>query len=141
MKRVVITGLGCISPLGNQVDRMWSELIAGHCAIDFIQSLDTTDLPVKVAAEVKDFKPEDYGIDRSMIRHNDRYALYALAAASQAMLDSGLEAGKNVDPTRLGCAVGSGVGGITYWLNSFAVAVQSAFTSTARPVMLLLVSV
>ena len=112
MKRVVITGLGCISPLGNQVDRMWSELIAGHCAIDFIQSLDTTDLPVKVAAEVKDFKPEEYGIDRSMIRHNDRYALYALAAASQAMHDSGLEAGNNVDPTRLGCAVGSGVGGI-----------------------------
>ena len=112
MKRVVITGLGCISPLGNQVDRMWSELIDGRCAIDFIQSLDTTDLPVKVAAEVKDFKPEEYGIDRSMIRHNDRYALYALAAASQAMLDSGLEAGKNVDPTRLGCAVGSGVGGI-----------------------------
>lgn len=112
MKRVVITGLGCISPLGNEVERMWKELLNGSCAIDYIKSMDTTDLPVKVAAEVKDFNPEDYGIDRPMIRHNDRYALYALAAASQAMRDSGLEVGKDLDPTRLGCAIGSGVGGI-----------------------------
>lgn len=112
MKRVVITGLGCISPLGNSVDAMWSGLLDGHCAIDFIQSIDTADLPVKVGAEVKDFRPEDYGLDRAMIRHNDRYALYALAAATQAMRDSGLEVGKDVDSSRLGCAIGSGVGGI-----------------------------
>ena len=62
MKRVVITGLGCISPLGNSVDAMWSGLLDGHCAIDFIQSIDTADLPVKVGAEVKDFRPEDYGL-------------------------------------------------------------------------------
>ena len=111
-KRVVITGMGCISPLGNSVDAMWSGLLRGDCAIDFIQSMDTEDLPVKVGAEVKDFRPEDYGIDRPMIRHNDRYALYALAAASQAMRDSGLEVGKDVDPSRFGCAIGSGVGGI-----------------------------
>ena len=111
-KRVVITGMGCISPLGNSVDAMWSGLLRGECAIDFIQSMDTEDLPVKVGAEVKDFRPEDYGIDRPMIRHNDRYALYALAAASQAMRDSGLEVGKDVDPSRFGCAIGSGVGGI-----------------------------
>ena len=112
MKRVVITGLGCISPLGNSVEQMWAELLKGSCAIDFIHSLDATDLPVKVAAEVKDFKPEDFGIDRAMIRHNDLYALYALAAATQAMRDSGLEAGRDVAPERLGCAIGSGVGGI-----------------------------
>ena len=112
MKRVVITGIGCISPLGNSVDAMWSELLKGSCAIDHIQSMDTTDLPVKIAAEVKDFRPEDFGIDRPMIRHNDRYALFAIAAATQAMRDSGLEVGKDVDPTRLGCAIGSGVGGI-----------------------------
>ena len=112
MKRVVITGLGCISPLGNSVDAMWAGLLDGHCAIDFIQSIDTADLPVKVGAEVKDFRPEDYGLDRAMIRHNDRYALDALAAATQAMRDSGLEVGKDVDSSRLGCAIGSGVGGI-----------------------------
>ncbi|MBQ2598405.1 MAG: beta-ketoacyl-[Bacteroidales bacterium] len=110
MKRVVITGLGCISPLGNSVDAMWSGLLEGRCAIDTIHSIDTTDLPVHVGAEVKDFRPEEYGLDRAMIRHNNRYALYALAAATQAMRDSGLEVGKDVDASRLGCAIGSGVG-------------------------------
>lgn len=112
MKRVVITGLGCISPLGNNVNTMWDELLKGTCAIDFIKSLNTDNLTVKVAAEVKDFAPEEYGIDKAMIRHNDRYALYALAAASQAMQDSGLEVGKDVDSSRFGCAIGSGIGGI-----------------------------
>ena len=112
MKRVVITGLGCISPLGNDVNTMWSGLLDGKCAIDYIHSINTENLPVRIGAEVKDFRPEDYGIDRPMIRHNDRYALYALAAASQAMRDSGLEVGKDVDPSRFGCAIGSGVGGI-----------------------------
>ena len=112
MKRVVITGLGAISPLGNDVNTMWSGLLDGKCAIDYIHSINTENLPVRIGAEVKDFRPEDYGIDRPMIRHNDRYALYALAAASQAMRDSGLEVGKDVDPSRFGCAIGSGVGGI-----------------------------
>lgn len=112
MKRVVITGLGCISPLGNSVEAMWSGLLEGRCAVDLVRSMDTTDLPVHVGAEVKDFRPEEYGLDRAMIRHNDRYALYALAAATQAMRDSGLAVGKDVDPSRLGCAIGSGVGGI-----------------------------
>jgi 3-oxoacyl-[acyl-carrier-protein] synthase II len=112
MKRVVITGMGCISPLGNSVETLWDGLLDGRCAIDFIRSLDASGLPVKIAAEVKDFKPEAFGLDRAMIRHNDRYALYALAAATQAMRDSGLEVGKDVDSTRLGCAIGSGVGGI-----------------------------
>ena len=112
MKRVVITGLGAISPLGNQVDTMWEELLKGSCAIDFIKSIDTTALPVHVGAEVKDYHPEDYGIDRAMIRHNDSYALYAIAATAQAMRDSGLEVGKDIDSSRFGCAIGSGVGGI-----------------------------
>lgn len=112
MKRVVITGMGCITPLGNSVDTMWAELLKGTCAIDFIHSLDASELPVKVAGEVKDFRPEEFGLDRAMIRHNDPYALYALAAATQAMRDSGLEVGRDVAPERLGCAIGSGVGGI-----------------------------
>ncbi len=84
----------------------------GTCAIDTIKSFDTENLTVKVAAEVKDFVPESFGIDKPMIRHNDRYALFALAAASQAMHDSGLIVGKDIDPSRLGCAIGSGIGGI-----------------------------
>ena len=112
MKRVVITGLGCISPLGNDVETVWSGLLEGRCAIDFIHAFDPSGLPVKIAAEVKDFNPADFGLDRSMIRHNDRYALFALAAATRAMQDSGLEVGRDVDPSRFGCAIGSGVGGI-----------------------------
>lgn len=125
MKRVVITGLGCISPLGNNVETMWAELLKGSCAIDYIHSLDATELPVKIAAEVKDFRPEDFGIDRAMIRHNDRYALYAIAATAQAMLDSGLEVGKDIDPTRLGCAIGSGVGGIQTFCREHASLLQN----------------
>ena len=112
MNRVYITGVGCITPLGNDVNTLWNNIKNGVCGIDFIQKLDATNLPVKIAAEVKDFHPEDYGIDKTMIRHNDLYALYALSAAAQAMQDSGLKVGEDVDPRRLGVAVGSGIGGI-----------------------------
>jgi len=112
MKRVVITGIGCITPLGNNVDTMWSNLLKGTCAIDKIKNINTDNLTVKVAAEVMGFNPEDFGIEKAMIRHNDRYALYAIAAATQAMQDSGLTVDKDVDPSRFGCAIGSGIGGI-----------------------------
>lgn len=125
MKRVVITGLGCISPLGNNVDTMWAELLKGSCAIDTIKSLNTENLPVKVAAEVLDFKPEEFDIDKAMIRHNDRYALYAIAAATQAMRDSGLEVGKDVDSSRFGCAIGSGIGGIQTFCREHASLMQN----------------
>ena len=112
MSKVYITGVGCITPIGNDIPTLWNNLVNGFCGIDFITKLDTADLPVKVAAEVKDFHPENYGIDKNMIRHNDIYALYALAAAAQAMADSGLKVGEDVDPRRLGVAIGSGIGGI-----------------------------
>ncbi len=112
MSRVYITGVGCITPLGNDIATLWNNLVNGVCGIDFITKIDTADQPVKVAAEVKDFHPENYGIEKTMIRHNDIYALYALAAAAQAMQDSGLKVGEDVDPRRLGVAIGSGIGGI-----------------------------
>lgn len=112
MRRVVITGLGCVTPLGHDVDTFWNALLDGKCAIKKIENINAEQLPVKVAAEIMDFKPEEFGIEKAMIRHNDRYALYAIAAATQAMKDSGLEVEKHVDPSRFGCAIGSGVGGI-----------------------------
>ncbi|MBR1765677.1 MAG: beta-ketoacyl-ACP synthase II [Bacteroidales bacterium] len=112
MRKVYITGVGCITPIGNDIETLWNNLVNGVCGIDFITKLDTADLPVKIAAEVKDFHPEAYGIDKQMVRHNDVYALYALAAAAQAMADSGLKVGEDVDPRRLGVAIGSGIGGI-----------------------------
>lgn len=112
MTKVYITGVGCITPLGNNVETLWNNIINGVCGIGYITKLDREAMPVKVAAEVKDFHPEDYGIDKTMIRHNDVYSLYALAAAAQAMQDSGLRVGEDVDPTRFGTAIGSGIGGI-----------------------------
>ncbi len=112
MRRVVITGLGCVTPLGHDIDTFFGALLDGKCAIKKIENINAEQLPVKVAAEIMDFKPEDFGIDKAMIRHNDRYALYAIAAATQAMHDSGLEVEKHVDPSRFGCAIGSGIGGI-----------------------------
>lgn len=116
MNRVVITGLGCVTPLGHDVMNMWDRLLKGDCAIEKTEGMRTDGLPVHVAAQVRDFDPAAQGIDRASIRHNDRYALYALAAARQAMTDSGLEAGTNIQSERLGCAIGSGIGGIQTFL-------------------------
>ena len=121
MRRVVITGLGCITPLGNNIESLWNGLLNGVCAIDFIKNIPTDNLPVKLAAEVKGFDPLAEGIDRATARHNDNYALFALAAARQAMADCGIEVGRDVAPERLGCAIGSGIGGIQTFLHDHCV--------------------
>ena len=112
-RRVVVTGLGVISPIGNDVDTYWKNLVEGVCGIDYIHTFPTDDLPSKVAGEVKDFNPSDYEIEPSFSRRQDKFTLYAVAAAWQAMKQSGLDAKEdgNVDPARLGVYVGSGVGG------------------------------
>jgi len=112
MKRVVITGMGAISPVGNDIPTFWNNLKNGVCGIDTIRSFSTEDLPVKIAAEVKDFKPDSYGIDAATARKNDRYALFALAASNQAMKDSGLQ----IEPERLGVYIGSGIGGMNTFI-------------------------
>lgn len=112
MKRVVITGMGAISPVGNDIPTFWNNLKNGVCGIDTIRSFSTDDLPVKIAAEVKDFKPDSYGIDAATARKNDRYALFALAASNQAMEDSGLQ----IEPERLGVYIGSGIGGMNTFI-------------------------
>ena len=124
MKRVVITGMGCVTPLGHDIETLWSNLTAGKCAIDTIKNISIDNLPVKVAAEILDFNPEDFGIDKAMIRHNDTYALYAIAAATQAMHDSGLNVGVDVDSSRFGCAIGSGIGGIQTFCREHASLMQ-----------------
>jgi len=108
MNRVVITGLGVISPVGNTVDAFWKSLAGGVCGIDFITKFDTSAFGVKIAAEVKGFDPAAY-MEKSEIRKTDLYAQYALAAAAQAMEDSGLAV---ADPFRFGVYVGSGIGGM-----------------------------
>lgn len=110
-RRVVITGLGVISPVGNDVDTFWNNIKNGNCGIDFIKSFDTEDFKVKVAAEVKDFVPENY-ISKKLCRRMDRYCQFAMAAARQAVEDSKIDIDK-IQKERFGVIVGSGVGGIS----------------------------
>lgn len=110
--RVVITGLGVISPVGNTVAEFWNNLTAGKCGIDFIKGFEDYDLPIKVAGQVKTFDPAANGLDSANVRRSDVYCQYAMAAAYQAMMDSGLVSGENVDPERLGTYIGSGIGGL-----------------------------
>ena len=108
MKRVVITGLGAVTPVGCDVESFWNSLKAGKSGIDFIKSFDTTDYRAKIAAEVRDFEPTLY-MDKSEVRKTDKFVQFAIAAASQAVADSGIE-GK-IDPERFGVYYGSGIGG------------------------------
>lgn len=110
-KRVVITGLGVISPVGNDVETFWSSIKQGKCGIDFIKSFDTEGFKVKVAAEVKDFIPENY-MDKKLAKRMDKYCQLAMAAARQAVEDSKINL-EEVEKERFGVIVSSGVGGIS----------------------------
>ena len=106
-RRVVITGMGVVSPVGNDIDTFFENLKNGVCGIDHIKKFDTTDLPVVIAAEVKDLDFSKDDVDRTFIRRNDQFSVFAMAAANQAM--RGNEG--CFDPDRLGVYVGSGIGG------------------------------
>ena len=114
-RRVVVTGTGVVSPVGNNVADYWKNLLDGVCGIDFITSIPTDDLPVKIAGEVKDFNPADYGIEPPFARKQDKFTIFAVAAAKQAMDESGLSTAEdgNIDPMKLGVYVGSGIGGFS----------------------------
>lgn len=112
-RRVVVTGMGVVSPIGNDVGTYWKNLLEGACGIDFITYFPTDDLPVKIAGQVKDFNPSDYDIEPAFARKQDKFTLYAVAAAWQAVKESRISSAEdgNVDPFRLGVYVGSGIGG------------------------------
>ena len=111
MNRVVITGMGAISPIGCDIESVFESLKNGRCGVGKITRFDPSDTKISVAAEVKEFDPEKHGIARGDARRMDLFTQYAMAAAIQAVADSGIE-GK-VDPERLGVYVGSGIGGIS----------------------------
>lgn len=110
MKRVVITGVGVITPVGNEINTFWDNLTNGVCGIGTLTRFDTTDFKVKLAGEVRGFKPADYGIDVPTARHMDLYTQFAMGAAHQAAADSGIVG--TVAPERLGVYMGSGIGGM-----------------------------
>lgn len=110
MERVVITGMGAITPVGNDVQTFWESLKAGKCGIGPITKFDVSDYKVKLAAEVKDFDVTQY-VDKREARRMDLNCHFALAAAQQAVDQAGLKEG-NFDPYRTGVIYGSGVGGL-----------------------------
>jgi len=102
--------MGVISPVGNHLDEFWNNLIEGKSGIGLLTRFDTSNLPTKVAAEVKNFEPTDW-INKKESRHMDRFAQFAMAAAKMALQDSGLDLDK-VDKERAGAVMGCGIGGV-----------------------------
>ncbi len=113
MKRVAVTGLGVISPVGNDVPTFWNALCSGTCGIGPITKFDAADYPVKLAAEVRKFDPKQY-MEKLDILHSDVYTHFAMAAACQAVADSGIAG--TLDPERVGVYIGSGIGGIATFM-------------------------
>ncbi len=111
MCRVVVTGLGVVTPVGNDVESFWNSLTKGVCGVDRIGRFDASRLKVNLDAEVKDFEPKDYYPAVQEIRRSDLYMQYAMAASVQAVNDSGIM-GSDLDPERFGVYIGSGIGGI-----------------------------
>jgi 3-oxoacyl-[acyl-carrier-protein] synthase II len=121
-RRVVVTGLGCISPVGNTVADAWSNLLAGNSGIDLITKFDASAFSCKIAGEVKGFDLESY-ISAKEARSMDTFIHYGIAAAAQAVADSGLATGEALDDelaTRIGCVIGSGIGGLPLIENTHA---------------------
>ena len=108
--RVVVTGLGAVTPIGNTVEEFWNNAKEGVCGIDFIKNINTEDLPVKIAGEVKDFEVEKY-IPKKEARRIDRFSQFGIAASDDAIKDSKLDLDK-IDKNRFGVIVSSGIGGL-----------------------------
>lgn len=112
-RRVVITGLGAITPVGNTVDEMWESLLAGKSGIDFVTKVNKDLYPAKVAGEVKGFEPTDF-IAKRDVRKMDPFTQYAVAASKMAVKDAGLEI-NDENAHRVGVWIGSGIGGMKTW--------------------------
>ncbi len=115
-RRVVVTGLGCVTPVGNTVAQSWSNLLAGQSGIDLITQFDPAAMACRIAGEVKGFNISEY-IPEKEARHMDRFIHLGIAAAAQAVADSGLPTGEALQAnpqlaTRIGCNIGSGIGGL-----------------------------
>jgi 3-oxoacyl-[acyl-carrier-protein] synthase II len=118
-RRVVISGLGVISPIGNDLSTFWNNLIAGKSGVGPVTQFDASDFPTRIAAEVKNFDPLDY-MDRKEARRMDRFVQFAVAAARQALEHAGLDMNQ-VDANRVGVYIGSGIGGLATWEEQYQV--------------------
>ena len=110
-RRVVVTGMGMISPVGNTVESTWQALLAGQSGVELIEHFDTAPFATRFAAMVKNFDGENYNISRKDARKMDFFIQYGIAAGIQAMQDAGIEITEE-NAERIGCAIGSGIGGL-----------------------------
>jgi 3-oxoacyl-[acyl-carrier-protein] synthase II len=115
-RRVVVTGLGTLSPVGNTADEFWTALVQGRSGVGMITRFDTTGYPTRIAGEVRNFDPLNF-VDKKEARRLDPYLQYAIASAVLAVQDAALDTGK-VDGNRFGVLIGSGIGGISTLLES-----------------------
>ncbi|KIL35261.1 3-oxoacyl-ACP synthase [Cohnella kolymensis] len=113
--RVVVTGMGVVTSLGSDLPEFWNNLLNGKSGISSIEAFDTSEYTTKIAAEIKGFNPEAFGIDKKDSRKMDRFVQFGVAASKQAVQDAGLIIGDNADPERVGVIVGSGIGGLGTW--------------------------
>ena len=117
-KRVVITGMGAVTSIGKNIQEFTDSLINGKCGISLLEGMDKFgELTVKVGGQVKDFNPVELGMDAGSARRSDRFSQFGICAALQAMQQSGLKAGENIEPGRLGVYVGSGIGGMQTFID------------------------
>jgi 3-oxoacyl-[acyl-carrier-protein] synthase II len=132
-RRVVITGLGAVTPMGNDVPTVWNNLLAGRSGIDHITRFDTTDLKVKIAAEVKDFDAEGI-FGRREVRRNDPVTLFAMEAARQAVEDADLVI-EGETQQRAGAVIGTGIGGVLTLLQNYDI-INTAGPNRVSPFMI-----
>ncbi|WP_219836631.1 beta-ketoacyl-ACP synthase II [Paenibacillus sp. R14(2021)] len=114
-QRVVVTGMGVMTSLGSELDTFWGNLMEGKSGVSLIEAFDVSEYPTRIAAEIKNFNPEDYNIDKKEARRMDRFVQFAVVASQLAVKDAGINIGEDVDAERVGVMIGSGIGGLGTW--------------------------
>ncbi|RUS46432.1 beta-ketoacyl-ACP synthase II [Cohnella sp. AR92] len=114
-QRVVVTGMGVVSAIGSDLNTFWNNLLEGKSGVSLVEAFDMSEYPTKIAAEIKDFNPESFGIDKKDSRKMDRFVQFGLAASLLAIKDADLKIGENAEADRVGVSVGSGIGGLGTW--------------------------
>lgn len=114
-QRVVVTGMGVMTSLGSDLEQFWNHLLEGKSGVSLIEAFDVSEYPTRIAAEIKNFNPEDFGLDKKEARRMDRFVQFAAVASKLAVADAGIKIGENTDAERVGVMIGSGIGGLGTW--------------------------
>lgn len=119
MRRVVVTGMGVLTSLGDNLDQFWGNLLEGKSGVSAIEAFDVSDYTTRIAAEIKNFNTDEYGLDKKEARRMDRFVQFAVVSTLSALRDAELSIGENVDAERAGVMVGSGIGGLGTWEDQY----------------------